>query len=183
MKARYLFGLGMVAAIISILGLRANAVRSVELKNTVIQKDQAGADVSTELESLRGFVFSHMNSSVRFELPGAHRRALSAAQAQAQGGATGEVYAAAQAACGPEVGTNSVAQVACVQRYLDSHLGSTSTPAPDLPQPAEFSYAFAAPSWSPDLAGLAMLVAAALIGGALLNYIRGLFKARRQAGL
>ncbi len=180
MKPRYLFSLGVVAAILAIVGLRSNASRSIELKDGILQKDQSGLEVSADLDSLRQFVFSHMNSSVRFELSGAYDRAVAAARAGSQSHVSGEIYAQAQAACGPEVGTNSVAQVACVQAYLDSHLNQPNTTPVNLPPAAEYNFAYAAPTWSPDLAGLGILTATILILGAFTSYIWQLFKARPQ---
>src|SRR5688500_8778649 len=106
MKARYFFIAAIVLALLAIVSLRLNSQRANELKTQVKEKDKAGQAVTDDLQALRSFVFTHMNSSVKFELTGAYERAAASAQQASQANATGDVYAQAQAACGQEVGTN-----------------------------------------------------------------------------
>ena len=175
MKARYLFLLAIVSASLSIVGLRSNSQRTAELESHIISRDMAGADVQAELTQLRQFVFSHMNASVEFELAASYERAVAAAR---QAGVSGEAYAQAQTACGQEVGTSSVDQVACVQNYLASRVGNTDESA-SLPERSQFNHALVSPTWSPDLAGLGLLATLIFLGAGISVYIAALFRARQ----
>lgn len=173
MKARYLFIIAMVWAGLAILGLRLNASRSLELNNHILSQDLKGASVSNDIAKLRQFVFSHMNSSARFELSGAYERSQANAQAVP---VTGKVYSQAQAYCDRQ-GVSSVDQAVCVQGYLSDRLGDGATPA-KAPQRSQYTYAFAAPTWSPDLAGWGILGALLFLVLSLIRYVASQFSSR-----
>lgn len=172
MKARYWLGLAILSAGLAILGLRVNAQQSLELKNRIIEQDLAGANVEVQIEQLRQFVFSHMNSSVEFELLGAYQRTVTAAE---QAGVSGELYAQAQAQCDRQ-GDSSVVQAQCVQTFLEQRVNPAISTV--RPLRSQFSYAFAAPSWSPDLAGWGILGALVALIGGVIAYIRQQFSLR-----
>src|SRR3989338_7873002 len=96
MRARYFIILAVGTGLIAIVGLRANATQSLNLRNAVTSADIAGESVTAPINQLRDFVFSHMNSSVRFELTDSYRRAVEKAWA---GSVDPAVYATAQATC------------------------------------------------------------------------------------
>lgn len=173
MKARYLFILAVICASTAILGLRVNAQRSLELKNQIIQKDLSGQNTKNDIEQLRQFVFSHMNTSVEFELVGAYERAVTNSR---QAGVSGELYRQAQTACDRQ-GVSSVEQAVCVQNYLDKRLVGEGTET-DLPPRSQFRYAFAAPAWSADLGGWGILGTIVFLVWAVVIYIKNLFRFR-----
>lgn len=177
MKARYLIIAAVILAVLSIVALRANSLRAAELRSQVLASDSQGQSVTQQLGELRKFVFSHMNASTKFELSASYERAVEQARAASQANASGDVYTQAQAACGQEVGTNSVAQVQCVQNYLEQNLQSANNPEPlELPDRSLYSYTYLSPSWTADLAGLALLSALVMALGALIIYVRQSFK-------
>ncbi|MBI4101228.1 hypothetical protein HY441_02020 [Candidatus Microgenomates bacterium] len=180
MKARYLFGLAVILAIIGIIGLRINSAQARELRNKIISQDKAGADISSDLNSLREFVFSHMNSTSKVVLTESYNRAIEAAKASIQSSASGDVYAQAQAACGQEVGTSSVAQVECVEKYLNQHLQPGANPqSVQLPQLSQYTHTFVSPAWTPDLAGFGLLAALVFALAALIVYVLEFFRLKQ----
>lgn len=174
MKIRYLFGLAIVFGVISIVALRYNAQHIYDLKTQIIQKDNAGEPVTEDLQSLRRFIFAHMNTTTKLELSGSYQRALDSAQAPGGG-----VYAEAQAACDKQ-GVSSVAQAQCVQSYLATRVQPGSESIVDK---TPYIYSFASPGWSPDAAGFSLLLAIGCALGSLLLYVIRLFKSRPEATL
>lgn len=175
MKARYFFIAAVIFGILTIVALRGNAKTALAWRDGILAKDQAAAEVDVDIKELRAYVFKHMNSSVRFELTGSYDRAVEAAQRES---VSGEVYSAAQAACDRQ-GDSSVVQAQCVQRFLADRLSNNPV---RLPEKAQYTYAFASPSWSPDWAGFSLLIALALTTTALGFYILELFaKSRMQS--
>ena len=163
----------MVALAVAVIGLRFNSSQVNELRNEIIAKDLAGASAKEEISRLREFVFSHMNSSVEFELTGSYERA----QARARGSATtGELYERAQASCDRQ-GVSSVDQASCVQAFLNRRTGSSGGVEP--PPKSQFRYSFASPSWSPDLAGFGLLAAAVFFIWGLIVYTKNQFRGRQ----
>lgn len=158
MKVRYLFIAAVVFGVLSIVFLRLNAQHVLDSKEDILLADAQGSDVKPQLEELRQYVFAHMNTSTRIELVGSYNRALEQ-ERQSQGGS---LYADAQATCDQQ-GVSSVAQAQCVQDYLAQRGGATE---PTVDKTA-FIYTFAAPSWSPDLAGVSLLLAILLALAAL----------------
>ena len=177
MKARYLFVAAIACGVLAIAGLRINSETALDLKTQVIERDRAGQPATEQLEELRQYVFSHMNTTTRVELVGSYERAVEAA-ARSQ---NGDVYTQAQATC-DQPGVSSVAQAECVQAYLATNPGAGSEAA-DSVDKTRFVYAFAAPTWSPDLAGFSLLMSIVLALAALVLYIVRLFRNRPEPTL
>ena len=158
MKTPHWFILGVAAALVA-LGLVAHNHSSARAQAAlIVQQDAAGKDVSQSIAVLRGYVGSHMGSSVSFVLNGAYERQQQAAQAAAQPQTTGDVYQQAQAACASI--KNAVQQAQCNQNYLNSHL-QAATPAVSpvaAPNQADYSYMLAAPVWTSDTAGIILAI-------------------------
>src|SRR4051812_4418793 len=99
MKTLYLFGLGIVVALLA-LGLIAHNHSSARNQATqLVQQDSAGQDESQAVDKLRQFVGHHMGASVSFMLNGAYDRQQQMAQTDSQPQTSGDVYRQAQAAC------------------------------------------------------------------------------------
>lgn len=171
MKSSYLFILAFIFTVLTIFGLKLNAEEAAKRRDEILLLDQAGSSVTDEIAQLREFTLNHINADIEFELTGAYQRAV--AEAEAAGEPTGELYAAAQAACDRQ-GVSSVAQAACVQEYLNANLNSNTQTPQAMPTKAEYFYSFVSPNWAADLAGFSILgaIITALIG--ITVYIRNL---------
>lgn len=177
MKARYLFIIAIVFALTSIVALRFNNKKAAVLAKQVRDKDALAVDVRNDLTKLQQFVIKHMNSSVKVELSSSYERAVTKAKA-GNVNVNGDLYAEAQAACDRQ-GVGSVAQAQCVQEYLNARVSPAQNAQPvQLPERSSFVYAFAAPNWTPDIAGFSLLGAIIFGLAGLLVYIINLFKSR-----
>lgn len=177
MKARYVFIIAIIFALTSIVALRFNNKKALVLAKQVRDKDALGVDVKQDLTKLQQFVIKHMNSSVKVELSASYERAVNKAKA-GNVDVNGDLYAEAQAACDRQ-GVSSVAQAQCVQEYLNARVspGQNATPT-QPPERSKFVYAFAAPTWTPDIAGFSLLGCLIFGLAGILIYIINLFKSR-----
>jgi len=58
--------IGLILGVsLSIYGLRANNLKMIELRQTVIKTDEDNGDIETALNNLRQFVYAHMNTNLR----------------------------------------------------------------------------------------------------------------------
>jgi hypothetical protein len=135
-----------------------------KLSQTVLAADTAGQDTAVPLGALKRYVEGHMGTSSGVTLGSGYQRAQVAAQAAATASAANaQIYAAAQAACTGK--SDSITQAKCNQDYLAKHLVNVAPVTPvAAPKQSDFQYFFAAPVWSPDLAG-------ALFGGAAIALV------------
>ena len=179
MKARYFIVVAIICALAGIVFLRANSQNAANLRAQLLQSDTQSQDITSQLNQIKTYVFRHMNASVKFELTGSYERAVAAAKQAQAVNQSGDIYAQAQAVCGQDVGTGSVAQVKCVEDYLNQHVTPGTNPQlTTLPDRSLYNYSFSSPTWTADLAGLSLLAAilAALV--ALVIYIREAFAAK-----
>jgi hypothetical protein len=164
----------VVCAGISIFALRANNLKMAELRQAVYAADEKNGDVETALNNLRIFIYGHMNTDLRsgnagsqppIQLVNRFIRAVAAEQARvaAQSNAA-KVYSDAQAQC-ERSNLPLTARAQCIQNYVSTH--GTSSQQPNLPPKEFYTFDFASPGWSPDLAGWS-LVAALFFGIILL---------------
>jgi hypothetical protein len=150
--------------------LRQNNLTMVELRNEVIRLDRETGDinkVTPAVEKLGNYVLSHMNTNMGtpLELPGTYNSAVEKIRrkAEATGSANSAIYAEAQRVCeDPSVLLTVRAQ--CMQDYITANAKPGSVPE-DLkfPDKALYSYNFASPAWSADLAGLSLLASVILL--------------------
>ncbi len=161
-----LLGIFLVAATVSFFALRQNNLKMIELRAAVQQADEQGGDVETALKQLREHVYSHMNTNLRagsnsseppIQLTNRFNRIVAAEQARiaAQGG-TNKIYQDAQAECeDPNVLLTVRAQ--CVQRYITNNGGGAKYEL-QIPPKEFYTFDFVSPTWSPDIAGWALVV-------------------------
>jgi hypothetical protein len=174
---------GLVASSgLCVYALRQNNLTMVRLRTAVYETDANGGDVETALNNLRQFVYSHMNTNLRsgssseppIQLVNRFNAAVEAEEARiaALTGAANQVYVDAQRQC--EISSVPLTvRAQCIQDYVSAH--GTGIPQLNLPDKSFYTFDFASPTWSPDLAGYSMLAA---IGFGLLLIIRivtGLF--------
>lgn len=156
-KPVYFFGLAIILAIASMIALRYNMQTAASMRQDVLQKDQAGQDVSQDIQELRQYVLNHAQTSVSFELTASYERAVKKAENEASETETGRLYQQAQEVCDRQ-GVSSVAQAQCVQNYVNARLNPGQNPKPfEPPERTDFMYSFASPAWAPDLAGFLLL--------------------------
>lgn len=177
MKARYIFILAVIFALIAIVALRFNNKKAEAMAQQIHAKDALNVDVKNDIVKLQQFSVKHMNGSVKLELTASFKRAEEAAKA-GNLNVDGAIYAEAQAACDRQ-GVGSVAQAQCVQEYLSTRVSpNQSTPTNSAPNKSQYIYAFSSPTWTPDIAGFSLLASLALGLTALGVYIYGMFRTR-----
>ena len=150
---------------IAVYALRANNLRMLELKQAVFVADEQNGDVEAALQELRSFVNAHMNTRLRpadsteppIQLVNQFNRYIEAEQAKlaAQGGSS-IVYQQAQARC--ETGAIPLtARAQCIQEYVLANGGTVKELT--VPPKELYTYDFVSPSWSFDIAGIAIILA------------------------
>lgn len=160
----------MIFAGVSIFALRSNNLRMTELRQAVYIADENDGDVELALRELRTFVYAHMNTDLRagssssqppIQLVNRFERAVASEQARvaAQNNAT-QVYADAQARC-EKSSIPLTARAQCIQDYVAQN--GNGIPQLSLPPKEFYTFDFASPFWSPDIAGWS-LVATVFVG-------------------
>lgn len=158
---------------VSIVLLRANNLKMVELRQAVYTADEKGGDVETALRNLRLYVYSHMNTNLRagsssseppVQLVHRFNAAVAAEQARiaALNNST-KVYADAQAQC-ERSSLPLTARAQCIQDYVVTH--GNGAPQLNLPPKEFYTFDFTSPFWSSDAAGWSL--AATILLGILL---------------
>lgn len=161
----YLVGLAVFFSLLSIYALRQNNLTSIRLRNEVYRVDQANGDIESALKELRVHIHGHMMSGLSTD-GGAyppiqlkyHYERLVAAQKKAASSTTGPVYTAAQAECEKRfpAGLSGSGRIPCIEQYVAAHQPAAAAAIPD----ALYKFDFAAPVWSPDVAGISLVLAA-----------------------
>lgn len=163
-KSRYLLLLTVFFLILGIYGLRQNNFRMIELRNAVVTADEQNGDVEGSLRELRAFVYGHMNTNLSsgnvpikppIQLKYRYER-LAAAESARVKQANEAVKSKGEEICAsqhPGAGLNSP-RVACVAEYVRVNSIKDSGVPPEL-----YKFDFVSPNWSPDLAGISLLLA------------------------
>ena len=179
MSKRFLIVLALLLLLGASYVFHKNALESAHRADAIVRSDTTGVDNTAAIRDLKDYVELHMGSSVTFKLSASFARAQAKAQDDAKAAdVNSRIYAQAQVACGGK--SDSITQARCNQEYLAKHLVNVP-PAVAVAQPklADFTYHFASPVWTPDLAGaLAAGAAAAII--MLLPSLLGRKRARRR---
>lgn len=174
LRTWYFLAAFLICLVISVMALRGNNLRMIQLRNAVTTADQQNGDIEGALRKLREFVYAHMNTDLAsgqnaikppIQLKYTYDRLVAAEQARVSA-ATAKIYTDAQAECEKEIpnGLSGHGRVPCIQEYVSKH-GVQAQAIPD----ALYKFDFVSPSWSPDLAGW-MLVLSAIF--ALLFVVR-----------
>jgi hypothetical protein len=169
----WLFALIFItSAIIAIFALRQNNLQMIKLREAVYVADKENGDVEAALRELREHVYGHMNTNLRansdsselpIQLVNKFNAIVAAEQARiAALGGNNAIYVKAQKECeNPNVVLAVRAQ--CIQNYVTANGGQQGI---QLPAKELYTFDFASPKWSPDIAGWALVVA--VISGLLL---------------
>lgn len=177
-KTWYLFVAFLVMATICVFALRGNYQTMVTLREKVYAADQAGTDVEKALQDLRAHVNGHMNTSLTGGAEGIyppiHLKAtygrLQKVEQDRVNAANSKVYTDAQAHC-ERLHPGSFSggpRIPCIEQYVKEH-GTVAKPIPD----ALYKFDFASPSWSPDLAGWALVLSLLLLALTVVRYLLG----------
>lgn len=163
LKAWYFLIPAVVFALLAVHGLRSNYSTMVTLREAVYAADAQGGDVELRLNELRSHVYAHMNTNLTsgsnaikppIQLKSRYER-LVAADAERIKAENAAVGAAAEQTCAqkfPASGYNAP-RVACVQDYV----GANAAKARDIPDQL-YKFDFVSPRWSPDLAGISIVL-------------------------
>ena len=162
-KPQYFFVLAVVLAATSVVSLRANNEHMIKLRDAVYSADKQNDHVEDSLKTLQAYVVTHMNTDLSggsstvyppIQLKYTYDR-LVQAESDALAQTNSQFYTAAQAYCEAQKPTGYVInRIGCITDYLQSHdTKHEIVPVPD----ALYKFAFASPSWSPDLAGWSLV--------------------------
>lgn len=154
----------LLVGFISATLLRLNNIGMIERRTAVLNADKAGNtdDIARRLYDLQRYVSSHMNTDMGrgIYLQEQYNKDRQQAMDQAAGGTAANVniYKTITDAC-RALYSAWTPYFQCVQDRLNA-----STPADDpvkkatLPQPETYRHVFVSPVWSPDFAGLSVVV-------------------------
>ncbi len=165
-KPWYFLAIAVVSGLIAVAALRQNNLKMIELRAQVVKADKDNGDVETALRNLREFVYGHMNTNLSsgnnaikppIQLKYRYDR-LVAAEKKQVADSNAKIYTDAQAACEQAIptGLSGRGRVGCIEDYVSSH-GAKEQTIPD----ALYKFDFVSPTWSPDLAGVSLLISLA----------------------
>ncbi|MEI6237040.1 MAG: hypothetical protein WCP03_00360 [Candidatus Saccharibacteria bacterium] len=150
---------------ITILSLRTNNLNMIKLRQTVFVADKQNADINTALNNLRKYVYSHMNTNLRtgnatseppIQLVNQFNRDIEAERQRIVAmGSADKVYVDAQTICEKQ-GVPIIARAQCIQDYVTKN--GKGIPQLNLPAKEVYTFDFASPLWSPDIAGLSLIM-------------------------
>ncbi len=170
----------VLSAGVAVLSLRANNQQMVTLRSAVFKADEENTDVESALRELREFVFSHMNTNLSsganavkppIQLKYRYERLVAAAKAKYDADSA-KVVSDAEAYCirqYPNV-TFSQDRLNCARDYSNAHPVTLQTIPDDL-----YKFDFASPAWTPDRAGIAIVLMIVSLLLFVLRYFSELF--------
>jgi hypothetical protein len=154
----------LVFATLSIIGLTANSNEAKHRYDNLIAVDQAGGDVETALNELRSYIYSHMNTQIGsdtgikppIQLQGTYQRLVEAEKARVAK-SNEALYAQAQEYCErtQASGFSGSNRLSCIEKYVDENGLVENVIEDDF-----YKFDFVPPRWSPDLAGISIVLAA-----------------------
>lgn len=161
----YFLAAFIISATVAVLALRHNNLTAISLRNQVLQTDQQNGDVTSALNKLRSYVYSHMNTNLDsgpgaiyppIQLKYTYNRLVQAEQTRVDA-VNSKIYTDAQNYCQQTVpnGFSGRFRLSCIDTYVTSH-GTTAKPIPT----ALYEFDFVSPFWSSDLAGWSIVVSA-----------------------
>ncbi|MCB1712970.1 MAG: hypothetical protein KDH96_10990 [Candidatus Riesia sp.] len=144
-----------------VYGMVQNGNGAVELYNKLIATDKAGGDVTTALNELRSYIYSHMNTEIGgpngiyppIQLQGTYDRLVTAEQSRVKE-INDNLYSEAQSFCevNGNQGYSGRNRIDCINEYIDNHGAKEQTIDDSF-----YKYDFVSPRWSPDLAGYSLI--------------------------
>jgi hypothetical protein len=158
----------IISSIITLLSLRQNNLTAIKLRDSVLSADEKGGDTEKALRVLRQYTYSHMNtdltsgaSSVQHpvQLKFTYDRLVQAEKDRVSK-VNEKIYAEAQAICEKRfpIGLSGSGRIPCIEDYVSQN-GTREQPIQD----SLYKYNFVSPQWSPDLAGISLVVSVFLL--------------------
>lgn len=163
---------------LGVYGLRQNYSEMVRLRTAVSTADKQNGDVESALRNLREFVYNHMNTDLSsgnvsikppVQLKYRYER-LAKAEEKRVAKTNQAVKEKAEKTClerYPGKIFNSD-RVNCVAKYISAN----STKADPVPSDL-YKFDFVTPAWSPDLAGISLLLSLIFLAGLTVRLILG----------
>lgn len=167
LRPGYFLLIALVFLGIGIWQLRQNNLRMSELRSQVYAADKEGKGVEQALQNLRAYVNHHMNTDLStgengvyppIQLKYTYERLIKKKGQQATD-YNSQIYTDAQKYCEGKIptGFSGRYRISCIQKYVKSHNASLAYISPSL-----YEFSFYSPTWSPDLAGWSLVLAAIL---------------------
>jgi hypothetical protein len=155
--------LAIISLVISLFALRANNEHMLTLRNAVYNADQQNGNVTLALQNLQSYVTHNMNTNLNsgngsvyppIQLKYTYQRLL-ASESNAVAASNTSLYTQAEYYCQAQIptGFSGRYRVPCIEQYIESH----DTTLPSIPT-SLYEFDFISPTWSPDLAGLSLLL-------------------------
>lgn len=162
-KPKYLLITAVFFLILGIYGLRQNYSQMVKLRTAVTTADEQNGDVESALRNLREFVYGHMNTNLSsgnvsikppIQLKYRYERLTKTEEKRVEKKNQAIKERAEQVCLSQYPGRvfNSN-RVNCVARYINANSVKADPVPSDL-----YKFDFVSPSWSPDLAGISLLL-------------------------
>lgn len=166
LKPWYFLVIAVISGVVCVFALRANNQHMVKLRDAVYSADKNNTDVQAPLNQLQAYVTAHMNTNLTagntsvyppIQLKYTYDR-LVAAQSDQLAQANASLYTDAQHYCEQQdpVDFSGHNRVPCIEQYVETHDAAQLPAIPD----ALYKFSFISPTWSPDLAGWSLVVAA-----------------------
>lgn len=150
--------------------LRLNNIGMIERRAAVVDADTAGDKVVLQdrLYDLQRYVSTHMNTNMGkgVYLEASYKRDVQAAYDQAAKSANlyGNIYKTVQGVCMPRFTYWSYAYIRCTTDELAKYPASQNLESSVvLPRADTYLHSFVSPLWSPDFAGLFVLIFLAIL--------------------
>lgn len=151
---------------LSIYSLRQNSLNIEPKIEAVVIADKENAGIEEAINDLGDYVTHHMNADLPrpIQLEHSYNRAVERAYDKALTDLrSGSLLDEAKQVCA-QLGVIVSAGPQCIQDYLDKNWNpDRGSLVVEYPDTALFTYQFAAPRWSPDIAGWSMLIAIVLV--------------------
>lgn len=162
----YLLLLFIIFSTLSVIGLRNNNLTAISLRDKVLEVDKQNGDIETALRELRSFVYNHMNTSLSVEngvyppiqLKYSYDRLVAQEQERVKQLNNRDINAEAQEYCEKTQPDSfyGAGRLDCIRSYIDSH-PKVDTKPNTIPD-SLYKFDFSAPFWSPDMAGISLLL-------------------------
>ncbi len=168
----------LVFSLVCVVALRQNNLGMIERREAVYEADKRGGDIEGALRELRAYVHGHMNTRVAsgqapvyppIQLMYTYQRLVEAEQKRLSE-SNGKVYTDAQAHC-ERLFPDSVSggpRVPCIQEFVEKN-GVKPKQIPD----SMYKFDFISPTWSPDLAGWTLILAAVFGAATVMRFLSG----------
>lgn len=144
--------------------LRQNNLTMDRLRNNVVQADETDGDIAGSIKALNEHVFKHMNTRIvrPIELVNTYNKQAQIAIEAASKSTGRDVYAEATANCERRgIPLSSIAQ--CAADYALANTEGSQGQKITLPDKNLFTYTFVSPKWTPDAAGVSLLLTGATL--------------------